>query len=211
VGQLATLLRDELGQAPGRADIFAGEGLTPAEAAVWPFVRDEAAAAGVEPALIMAIIGHESNFKIRAVNPYEPKGGPSTGLMQVQLPTARAALRNPQLQMEQLFDPLTNVRAGTRYLADQLRRYRDYGTALAAYNAGSPYRDAAGRFVNQAYVDDVLRRLPRYRAVLPAPAPGPGFGASLAQLTGGAGFWPLVGGAGVLLLGVGLRARRQRA
>lgn len=192
MGQLAHLMRNlEALEAPAAP--------TSAEASVWPVVERESAAAGVPPELVMAVIARESNFNPRAANYQEPRGGPSIGLMQVQLATAQQALRAPGLRLEDLFDVTTNVRAGVRYLADQLRTYRgDLAAAVAAYNAGSARRDVTGRYVNQAYVDAILARLGRYRTMV----------AGLAGAAAGA--WPwLLGGASALLLGAGLIARQR--
>ncbi len=166
VGQAAEVLRERAALAAVR--------LTEAERRWLPLVVREAGRAGVEPALAMAVVSHESGFRADAINPLEPKGGPSVGLMQVQLATGRGALRRPALTQRELLEPETNVQAGTRYLADQLRRYRwDYAAALAAYNAGTAFRTREGRFVNQRYVDRVLDRLAHYRGVgRQAPATG---------------------------------------
>jgi hypothetical protein len=47
---------------------------------------------------------------------------------------------------------------GCRHLAKAVRRWGGIEPGLAAYNAGSPRRTATGQFVNQHYVDDVMRR-----------------------------------------------------
>jgi soluble lytic murein transglycosylase-like protein len=212
MGQLAGLLA----QAPATSEIFAqpAAAQTASEAAIWPIVQAEAAAARVDPAVVMAIISHESNFKVRAINPHERTGGPSVGLMQVQVPTAAGMLGQPDLTLEQLYDPQTNIRAGTRYLAQQLRRYGgDLATALAAYNAGTAFRRADGTFVNQAYVDAVLARLGRYQAIAHALGSEPAVVASWPAEAAGAGgwaaAWPLLAGAGVLGLAVMARLRRR--
>lgn len=61
--------------------------------------------------------------------------------------------------LSQLFNPVENVAIGCRHLRDLHKRYyAQFGWAgvLAAYNAGSPRRDAKGRYVNQQYVDGVF-------------------------------------------------------
>jgi len=78
----------------------------------------------------------------------------SFGLMQVMGGTARhlgfAGL------LSSLYVPSTNVHFGCRLLAQKLRKYGDYPSALAAYNAGTAVR-IGNRFTNQDYVDGVLR------------------------------------------------------
>src|SRR5260370_27264220 len=141
MGQLAALV--ELGQASEVLRERAAAAALPlgdAERRTLPLVLDASYRTGIEPALLLALIWHESahTFDPRSVNNQEPKGGPSVGLMQVQLATGRGALGEPRLTLEQLFDPRTNVPAGSNYLLSQLKRYRwDMAAALAAYNAGT--------------------------------------------------------------------------
>jgi len=119
-------------------------------------LREQATAAarrhGLDPALVLAVVGVESDFQVDAVS---PKG--ARGLMQL-MPEVAAALgvRDP-------FEPLQNLDGGTRHLGQLLTRFGgDVKLALAAYNAGSgaveryggipPYRET------RAYVEKVLRR-----------------------------------------------------
>lgn len=117
-------------------------------------VIDRAAATnGVDPDLVRGLIGQESGFDPRATG----DDGSSFGLMQLQKPTALAVGESGDL-----FDPATNIRAGTKYLAQQIRRTGDVAAGLSAYNGG--YRPALGfgarlsdgTFRNQAYVSRVL-------------------------------------------------------
>lgn len=80
----------------------------------------------VEPALIKAVITTESCFKDTAVSPKE-----AAGLMQLMPETAF------ELDVMDVFDPVENIHAGTRYLRFLLRRYKGSVIhAVAAYNAG---------------------------------------------------------------------------
>jgi soluble lytic murein transglycosylase-like protein len=53
---------------------------------------------------------------------------------------------SPELQLE----------FGCKHLSKKIRRYGKE-SGIAAYNAGSPRRKPDGKFVNQYYVDNVLR------------------------------------------------------
>jgi len=107
---------------------------------------------GLEPALVLAVVGVESAFRPEAVS---PKG--AQGLMQLMPGTAAA------LGVEDSFDPAQNLDGGVRHLGSLLTLYGgDLVRALAAYNAGAgavarhggvpPYRET------RAYVKRVLDR-----------------------------------------------------
>jgi soluble lytic murein transglycosylase-like protein len=82
---------------------------------------------GLSPQLIKAVALVESSFNTHAVS---PKG--AQGLMQLMPATAR------QYGVEDAFDPLQNLRAGTIHLRRLLDEFDgDLTLALAAYNAGS--------------------------------------------------------------------------
>lgn len=88
-------------------------------------IYKHARANNLDPLLVELIIRYESNFNPNAVSPVGAQG-----LMQLMPGTAAGlGVRDP-------FDPDQNVAGGAKYIADQLRRFRDVRCALAAYNAG---------------------------------------------------------------------------
>jgi len=112
-----------------------------------------AAAQGVSPQLVKAVIRVESAYQERARS---RKG--AMGLMQLMPDTARQyAVRDP-------YEPESNIEAGIKYLKSLLDRY-ELKLALAAYNAGE---GAVRRFggvppypETQKYVSDILKLVGR--------------------------------------------------
>jgi soluble lytic murein transglycosylase-like protein len=112
-----------------------------------------AAAQGVSPQLVKAVIKVESAYQERARS---RKG--AMGLMQLMPDTARQfAVQNP-------YEPESNIEGGIRYLKSLLDRY-ELKLALAAYNAGE---GAVKRFggvppypETQKYVADILKLVGR--------------------------------------------------
>jgi soluble lytic murein transglycosylase-like protein len=91
-----------------------------------PFIEQVARENGVSPALIKSVALVESGF-----DPHAVSGAGAQGLMQLMPTTAR------EYGVTDAFDPLANLRAGTRHLSKLLTRYDgDLTLALAAYNAG---------------------------------------------------------------------------
>ena len=91
--------------------------------------------AGLEPVLIASLIRQESLWEPKAVS-----SAGARGLMQVMPATGRELARNLGMSgfdVDQLFDPATNVRLGVRHFAAQIRGFDgDVVQTLAAYNAG---------------------------------------------------------------------------
>ncbi len=124
----------------------------------------------LDPHLLTALIATESGFNPAAVS---PKG--ALGLMQIMPDTALrygVAPDGTQSQRKKLFDPATNIRAGTRYLRDLLNLFNGrLELALAAYNAGEGAVLRAGQQIppyaeTRNYVKTVLQL---YAALRPAP------------------------------------------
>ncbi len=101
----------------------------------WQEVRDEAAAAELDPYLIAGLIRQESAFNERAVSRSN-----AYGLMQILPRTGRELSRRLGIagySTNSLFSPQVNIRLGVHYLKGLIEenggRLED---ALAAYNAG---------------------------------------------------------------------------
>jgi hypothetical protein len=113
---------------------------------------DAARRHGLDPALVLAVVGVESAFRPDAVS---PKG--AQGLMQLMPATAAS------LGVADPFDAAANLDGGAKHLQDLVERYHgDLNKALAAYNAGAGAVDRHGGVPpyaeTRAYVGKVLRR-----------------------------------------------------
>ncbi|NLG68758.1 MAG: lytic transglycosylase domain-containing protein [Firmicutes bacterium] len=119
-----------------------------------PIVR-WSAAPGLDPWLVAAVVRVESNFRPLATS---PRG--ARGLMQLLPETARwvsGRMGEERFFEDLLYDPETNVRLGTWYLADLLREFDGrLPVALAAYNAG---RGTVQRWLEQSTWDGSEQRL----------------------------------------------------
>lgn len=98
-------------------------------------ILEAARAQNLDPYLVAAVIRAESKWDPDAVS---PKG--ARGLMQVLPATGAWAAREMGLEAysdERLFEPETNIRVGTWYLADLRDEFGgDWVLVLAAYNGG---------------------------------------------------------------------------
>ncbi|RKG61285.1 lytic transglycosylase domain-containing protein [Corallococcus sp. CA054B] len=90
-----------------------------------PLIEDTERRHGIPPGLLKALIQVESETRVHRIS---PAGAMGPG----QLMPDTAAL----MRVEDPFDPAPSVNASGRYLAEQLRRFRDVRLAVAAYNAG---------------------------------------------------------------------------
>ncbi len=97
-------------------------------------LTEAAAAAGVDPYLVAAVVREESSYYPRAVS----RSG-ARGLMQLMPGTAAPMARVRGLTFRNgrlLDDPAQNLRMGASFLAGLVREFGDARLALAAYNAG---------------------------------------------------------------------------
>jgi soluble lytic murein transglycosylase len=148
----------------------------------WPSIRRYAAEHGLDPYLIAALILQESNF-----DPVVRSSANAYGLMQLLPSTGRVYARRLKLtsrfSVSLLRDAEANLRMGTAYFADLMRRFDGPHQALAGYNAGpsrvvawSAARPGAPRdeFIEdipfpetQNYVKRVLGTAEDYRRLYP--------------------------------------------
>ena len=93
-----------------------------------------AAARGLDPYLVAALVLQESNF-----DPVIKSHANAVGLMQVLPSTGRGYARKLGIRpfsAGRLTDAETNVRIGTQIFADTIKKFGGVHFALAAYNAG---------------------------------------------------------------------------
>ena len=89
-------------------------------------IRAAAQVFTVDDSLIRAIIHAESAYQPEALS---PRG--AQGLMQLMPATQK------ELQIDDVFDPISNIEGGTLYLSQLLNQFdQDVDLAAAAYNAG---------------------------------------------------------------------------
>ena len=141
---------------------------------------------GIDPALLAAIIKHESKLFARAerndrarlegvpwvesiVNQYaldreDPETWHSMGYSQILYLTVVdmgyltwAKERGLSCRPSDLLDIQTNIYWACEYIKQSLmNRYTDPRYIAAGYNAGSARKDATGKYRNQEYVDSVM-------------------------------------------------------
>ena len=117
-------------------------------------IYDVALSEQLNPGLAFPLVQIESRFDPRATS----RAG-AVGLTQILPSTAR--LYEPGLTQEQLYDRVTNLRLGFRYLRDLLERYvANLERALLAYNRGPGKVEellGAGKDPRNGYSANVLR------------------------------------------------------
>jgi len=105
----------------------------------------------VDPRLVLAVIAVESAFQIDAVSPRNAQG-----LMQLMPDTAA------RFDVKHIFEPLENIRGGTRYLKWLIARFEgDLTLVLAAYNAGEAAVEQYGGVPPYTETRDFVERVRR--------------------------------------------------
>ncbi len=106
---------------------------------------------GLDPLLVLAVIGVESSF-----DPAAESGAGAKGLMQI-VPAWHRARLDEYGGEERLLDPLVNIAVGTRILNDYIARSTSLEAALQAYNGAS--RDPSARYARKVLAElDLLRQ-----------------------------------------------------
>ncbi|MDO8836020.1 MAG: lytic transglycosylase domain-containing protein, partial [Vicinamibacterales bacterium] len=101
----------------------------------WPLIKRYAAAHKLDPFLVAALVAQESTF-----DPQARSAANAIGLMQVLPSTGRQWARKLGIRgfsARSLTNPTVNVRIGTAFFADLVRRLGSVHLALAGYNAGA--------------------------------------------------------------------------
>jgi len=133
-------------------------------------IAEYASQYNIPQALVKAVIATESNY-----NPWAVSERGAVGLMQLMPRTAK------EMYVDDPFDPVENIRGGTRYLRVLTNRFDgDFVKVVAAYNAGpeavtrNPSRPVPDIPETQEYVRRVLLNYQSFRAADPAgPAAAP--------------------------------------
>lgn len=123
--------------------------VVPVQGPFGEFIEAAAKRYSLDADLITSLIAVESNFNPKAISPRDARG-----LMQL-LPVTAA-----RLGVRDIFDPRENIDAGTRYLGELLKLYKnDLALALAAYNAGPESVQRFGRVPPFAETVSYVRRV----------------------------------------------------
>lgn len=115
-------------------EVAVGGSFSPAERAriaqAQPYVQEAARRYGVDPDLINGLIWVESKFEPKARGP-----GGAAGLMQL-MPSTAKALAKQIGEPARPYNPEFNVRAGSYYISQMLKKFGSEKLAIAAYQAG---------------------------------------------------------------------------
>jgi soluble lytic murein transglycosylase-like protein len=136
----------------------------PSRAQVADLIPAVASRYGVEEALVRAVVAAESNYNAHAVS-----SAGAVGLMQLMPATAADYGVS---SADALFDPQTNLHAGTRHLKRLLKKYNnEYGRVIMAYNAGEGVVDRTNSQVTYLetlnYTEAVINNYRRHGGAAP--------------------------------------------
>ncbi len=117
---------------------------------------------GVEYAVVLAVMDHESRFQYNATS----KSGTDHGLMQINERNSEYLYNN--IGVTDINNPYQNIQSGVWMLSCFLYKYEDTTQALMAYNCGEGGAKklwANGQY-SSAYSEAVLEEIDGYRALL---------------------------------------------
>jgi len=100
----------------------------------WTLLQKYSGQRGLDPYVVAALVAQESNF-----DPVVVSHANAWGLMQVMPATGRSLARKLGVRpfsTQRLTEAEVNVRLGTQFFADSIRKFGGVHFALAAYNAG---------------------------------------------------------------------------
>lgn len=140
----------------------------------------------MDPHLVLAVIAVESSFDYEAQSP-----AGAQGLMQV-LTRLHASKFEPFGGVDAAWEPLANIRVGTRILSEYIARYGDVASGLKAY-VGAALLDSDG-----GYGEKVMNRQAEFREVVrgldaPAMEARAGAGSAGSMATSGRGMGSSLG------------------
>ncbi|MGE3490724.1 MAG: transglycosylase SLT domain-containing protein [Vicinamibacterales bacterium] len=123
----------------------------------WPLLQKYSKQRNLDPYVVAALVAQESNF-----DPVVVSHANAWGLMQVLPSTGRSLARKIGVRpfsTKRLTEPEVNVRLGTQFFADSIRRFGGVHFALAAYNAGDSrvarwQRERPG-MAQDEFIDDI--------------------------------------------------------
>ncbi len=128
----------------------------------WAFplpVTEEARRSQIPPQLVLSIMREESGF-----SPQIESYANAVGLMQLILPTARAAgarFKLPRVDRAVLHDPATNIKLGAYHLGWLNRTFSgNMPLTIASYNAGHGAVQRWLRRFGRAKLDELIERIP---------------------------------------------------
>lgn len=110
----------------------------------------------LDPYLVMSVIYHESRYQPEVSN------GDCVGLMQIS--TRWHQERAKKLNVNDFYDPYSNILLGVDLLAELFDSYKDYNVVLMAYNMGpSKAIEYAKQGKTTNYATNVLQKAEEFR------------------------------------------------
>ena len=112
----------------------------------------------LERALVLGIIETESNFRVKAVSKYGAKG-----LMQLKQKTFDWISDTYDLKLNNVFDPVQNIKAGMYFLYWLYQRHKDIDIMIHEYYTGHKGYDEGRR--NWLYVATVKKNYLKFKGL----------------------------------------------